>query len=120
MYARPSPIVVKVRHTIFDSFYRRVEKFTYDDKRFKDVFDNDCGNLDDKEKTRLLIGRLYEDCHQLFCGSILPMLPSDLSWDEVIATLKRLFGPAKTLFRRRFECFKIQYDTRTSTHMKRS
>ncbi|VDO19953.1 unnamed protein product, partial [Heligmosomoides polygyrus] len=54
----PSPASLsemEVRHTIFDSFYRRVEKFTYDDKRFKDVFDNDCGNLDDKEKTRLLI-----------------------------------------------------------------
>ncbi|VDP37916.1 unnamed protein product [Heligmosomoides polygyrus] len=78
--AGPSPIVVKDKHTIFDSLYRRIEKITYEadndrtfdgwHKRFKNVFDNDCGDLDDKEKTRLLVSGLDEDCHQLFCGSI--------------------------------------------------
>ncbi|VDP61891.1 unnamed protein product [Heligmosomoides polygyrus] len=78
--AGPSPIVVKDKHTIFDLLYRRIEKFTYEAnngrtfdgwyKRFKNVFDNDCGDLDDKEKTRLLVSRLDEDCHQLFCGSM--------------------------------------------------
>ncbi|VDP15342.1 unnamed protein product [Heligmosomoides polygyrus] len=38
------------------------------------------------------------------------MLPSDLTWDEAVAILERLFGSAKTLFRRPFECFKIQYE----------
>ncbi|VDO38828.1 unnamed protein product [Heligmosomoides polygyrus] len=76
--------------------YRRIEKFIYDAdndrtfdvcyKRFKDVFDNDCGDLDDKEKTRLLVSLLDEGCHQLLCGSISPMLPSDLTWDEAIGS----------------------------------
>ncbi|VDO90236.1 unnamed protein product [Heligmosomoides polygyrus] len=94
----PGPIVVKDKHIIFNSLYRRIEKFTngrtFDGwyKRFKDVFDNDCGDLGDNEKTRLLVSRLDEDCHQLFCGSISPMLPSDLTRDEAIATLERLFG----------------------------
>ncbi|VDL76377.1 unnamed protein product [Nippostrongylus brasiliensis] len=123
--ALSSSIVVKDKHSIFDSLYRRIEKFVFDAengrtfdvwfKRFKDVFDNDCGDLDDKEKTRLLVSRLDEDCHQLFCGSISPRLPSDLSWDEALATLERLFGSSKTLFRRRFECFKIQYDHQNFT-----
>ncbi|VDL66057.1 unnamed protein product [Nippostrongylus brasiliensis] len=114
------PIILMDKHTIFDSLYRRIEKFTFDAengktfdvwfKRFKDVFDNDCGELEEKEKTRLLVSRLDEDCHQLFCGSISPKLPSDLTWDEAITTLERLFGSAKTLFRRRFECFKMQYE----------
>nr|CDJ84418.1 RNA-directed DNA polymerase (reverse transcriptase) domain containing protein [Haemonchus contortus] len=79
-------------------------------KRFKDVFDNDCTELSEQEKTRLLVSRLYEDCHQLFCGSIAPRSPSDLAWDEAVATMDRLFGSAKTLSRRRFECLKIKYD----------
>nr|CDJ98010.1 RNA-directed DNA polymerase (reverse transcriptase) domain containing protein [Haemonchus contortus] len=79
-------------------------------KRFKDVFDNDCTELSEQEKTRLLVSRLDEDCHQLFCGSIAPRSPSDLAWDEAVATMDRLFGSAKTLFRRRFERLKIKYD----------
>ncbi|VDP11164.1 unnamed protein product [Heligmosomoides polygyrus] len=105
--AEQLPIVVKDKHTVFDSLYRHFEKFTYDAdngrtfdgwyKRFKDVFDNDCGDLDDKKKTRTRqpAGR---------------RLSSALTWDEAIATLERLFGSAKTLFRRRFEWFKIQYE----------
>ncbi|VDO85173.1 unnamed protein product [Heligmosomoides polygyrus] len=52
--AGQSPIVIKGKHTVFDSLYRHIEKFTYDAgkgrtfdgwyKRFKDVFDNDCGD----------------------------------------------------------------------------
>ncbi|PIO55511.1 hypothetical protein TELCIR_23101, partial [Teladorsagia circumcincta] len=108
------------KHSIFDSLCRRIDKFTFDAengrtfdiwyKRFKDVFDNDCTELNEQEKTRLLVSRLDEDSHQLFCGSIAPKSPSDLSWDEATATMDRLFGSGKTLFRRRFECLKIQYD----------
>uniref|UniRef100_A0A7I4YY53 RNA-directed DNA polymerase n=1 Tax=Haemonchus contortus TaxID=6289 RepID=A0A7I4YY53_HAECO len=109
-----------VKYSIFDSLCRRIDKFNFDAengrtfdiwfKRFKDVFDNDCTELSEQEKTRLLVSRLDEDCHQLFCGSIAPRSPSELSWDEAVATMDRLFGSAKTLFRRRFECFKIMYD----------
>ncbi|EYC05663.1 hypothetical protein Y032_0081g1511 [Ancylostoma ceylanicum] len=118
--ADSTPTVIKDKHSIFDSLLRRIEKFSFDTerdrsfdlwyKRFEDVFDNDCSDLDDKEKTRLLVSRLDEDSHQLFCGSISPRLPSDLTWIEAIATLERLFRSAKTLFRRRFECFMIQYE----------
>uniref|UniRef100_A0A0N4W5J5 RNA-directed DNA polymerase n=1 Tax=Haemonchus placei TaxID=6290 RepID=A0A0N4W5J5_HAEPC len=115
---RANPAAVK--YSIFDSLCRRTDKFNFDAengrtfdiwfKRFKDVFDNDCTELSEQEKTRLLASRLDEDCHQLFCGSIAPRSPSELSWDEAVATMDRLFGSAKTLFRRRFECFKIMYD----------
>ena len=108
------------KHSIFDSMCRRIDKFNFDAengktfdlwfKRFKDVFDNDCTELSEQERTRLLVSRLDEDCHQLFCGSIAPKSPSDLSWEEAVSAMDRLFGSAKTLFRRRFECFKIQYD----------
>ncbi|PIO77051.1 hypothetical protein TELCIR_00844 [Teladorsagia circumcincta] len=108
------------KHSIFDSLCRRIDKFYFDAengrtfdiwyKRFKDVFDNDCAELNEQEKTRLLVSRLDEDSHQLFRGSIAPKSPSDLSWDEAIAIMDRLFGSGKTLFRRRFECLKILYD----------
>ncbi|PIO76323.1 reverse transcriptase [Teladorsagia circumcincta] len=52
------------KHIIFDSLCRRIDKFNFDAengrtfdiwyKRFKDVFDNDCAELNEQEKTRLL------------------------------------------------------------------
>ncbi|PIO76907.1 hypothetical protein TELCIR_00994 [Teladorsagia circumcincta] len=96
------------KHSLFDSLCRRIDKFNFDAengrtfdiwyKRFKDVFDNDCAELNEREKTRLLVSRLDEDSHQLFCGSIAHKSPSDPSWDEAIATMDRLFGSGKTLF----------------------
>uniref|UniRef100_A0A7I4Y6B5 RNA-directed DNA polymerase n=1 Tax=Haemonchus contortus TaxID=6289 RepID=A0A7I4Y6B5_HAECO len=53
-----------VKYSIFDSLCRRIDKFNFDAengrtfdiwfKRFKDVFDNDCTELSEQEKTRLL------------------------------------------------------------------
>ncbi|VDO20184.1 unnamed protein product [Haemonchus placei] len=113
-----NPLAAK--HSIFDSLCRRIDRLNFDAgkgrtfdmwyKGFKDIFDYDCTELSEQEKTRLLISRLDQDCRQLFCGSIAPRSPSDLSWDKAVATMDRLFGSAKTLFRRRFECLKINYD----------
>ncbi|KAL6742847.1 hypothetical protein Aduo_015951 [Ancylostoma duodenale] len=111
-----NPIVILDKHAIFDSLHRIIEKFVYDPdrgrtfdiwlKRYQDLFDNECNDLDEKDKTRLLVSRLDEACHQMLTGAISPKQPSDLPWMEVIQVLERQFGSAKTLFRRRFECFK--------------
>ncbi|XGW25993.1 hypothetical protein V3C99_006978 [Haemonchus contortus] len=114
------PVVMKDKHTIFDSLHRRIEKFIYDPdrgrtfdiwlRRYQDLFDNECDDLEEKDKTRLLVSRLDEDCHQMLTAAIAPKQPSELSWNEVLEVLERQFGSAKTLFRRRFECFKMRYE----------
>ncbi|EYB86727.1 hypothetical protein Y032_0274g1028, partial [Ancylostoma ceylanicum] len=121
-----TPIVVMDKHAIFDSLHRRIEKFVYDPdrgrtfdiwlKRYQDLFDNECNDLDEKDKTRLLVSRLDENCHQMLTGAISPKQPSDLPWKEVIEVLERQFGSAKTLFRRRFECFKTRYEGQDFTN----
>ncbi|PIO72745.1 hypothetical protein TELCIR_05317 [Teladorsagia circumcincta] len=115
-----SSFVVKDKHAAFDSLYRRIEKFSYDPdrdrtfdiwlKRYQDLFDNECDDLDEKDKTRLLVSRLDEDCHRMLTAAISPKQPSELSWNEILEVLERQFGSAKTLFRRRFECFKMRYE----------
>ncbi|PIO74710.1 integrase core domain protein [Teladorsagia circumcincta] len=46
----------------------------------------------------------------MLTAAIAPKQPSELSWNEILEVLDRQFGSAKTLFRRRFECFKMRYD----------
>ncbi|KIH43151.1 hypothetical protein ANCDUO_26850, partial [Ancylostoma duodenale] len=94
-----TPIVVRDKHAIFDSLHRRIEKFVYDPdrgrtfdiwlKRYQDLFDNECDDLDEKDKTRLLVSRLDEDCHQMLTGAIAPKQPSDVPWKEVVEVLER-------------------------------
>ncbi|VDO98015.1 unnamed protein product [Heligmosomoides polygyrus] len=113
-------VMLRDKHAIFDSLYRRIETFNYDPdrgrtfgswlRRYKDLFDNECIELDGKDKTRLLVSRLDEDCHRMLTSAIFPKQPSDLPWEEVVQVLNRLFGTAKTLFRRRFECFRVRYE----------
>ncbi|VDP05613.1 unnamed protein product [Heligmosomoides polygyrus] len=113
-------VVLRDKHAIFDFLYRRIETFNYDLdrgrtfdswlRRYQDLFDNECIELDEKDKTRLLVSRLDEDCHRMLTSAISPKQPSDLPCEEVVQVLNRLFGTAKTLFRRRFECFKVRYE----------
>ncbi|PIO55853.1 hypothetical protein TELCIR_22757 [Teladorsagia circumcincta] len=82
---------------------------TYGSEETK-IFDNECDELEGKDKVRLLVSRSHEDCHQMLTAAIAPKQPSELSWSEVLEVLDRQFGSAKTLFRRRFECFMMRYD----------
>ncbi|KAL6742405.1 hypothetical protein Aduo_015558 [Ancylostoma duodenale] len=50
--------------------------------------------------------------------AISPKQPYDLPWMEVKQVLERQFGSAKTLFRRRFECFKTRYEGQDFTNYK--
>ena len=112
--------VLKDKHAIFDSLHRRIAVFSHDAERgrtfdvwyklHEDLFTNECNDLDEKDKTRLLLSRIDERCRQLYHSTITPRTPSEVNWDDTMKTLDQLFGSPKTMFRRRYECFKLRYD----------
>ncbi|PIO65756.1 reverse transcriptase [Teladorsagia circumcincta] len=119
--ASSSPVVIKDKHALFDSLHRRMEKFSYDPdrgrtfdiwlRRYQYLFDHECDELEENRVlVRLLVSRLDEDCHQMLTAAIAPKHPSEPSWNEIVEVLDRQFGSAKTLFRRRFECFEMRYE----------
>ncbi|PIO70934.1 hypothetical protein TELCIR_07185 [Teladorsagia circumcincta] len=65
--------------------------------------------MDDAMKTRLLVAALDAATHTRFTRHILPKEPGELNWTDTLATLKTLFGTKKSLFRRRFECFRMNF-----------
>ncbi|PIO67512.1 hypothetical protein TELCIR_10731 [Teladorsagia circumcincta] len=113
-----SPTIAS-QETVFDRVSRRIEKFSFDAdqddcfdlwfKRHKDVFEVDCQGMDDAMKTRLLVAALDAATHTRFTRHILPKEPGELNWTDTLATLKTLFGTKKSLFRRRFECFRMNF-----------
>ncbi|PIO55178.1 hypothetical protein TELCIR_23437, partial [Teladorsagia circumcincta] len=110
---------VASQETVFDRVSRRIAKFSYDAdqyycfdlwfKRHKDVFEVDCQGMDEATKTRLLVAALDAATHTRFTRHILPKEPGELDWTDTLATLKTLFGTKKSLFRRRFECFRMNF-----------
>ncbi|PIO55911.1 hypothetical protein TELCIR_22699 [Teladorsagia circumcincta] len=110
---------VAPQETTFDRVSRRIEKFSNDAeqddcfnlwfKRHEDVFEVDCKGMDEAMKTRLLVTALDGTSHTRFVRYILPKEPRDLGWTDTLETLKTLFGTKKSLFRRRFECFRMSF-----------
>ncbi|VDO96148.1 unnamed protein product [Heligmosomoides polygyrus] len=76
-------------------------------KRYQDLFENE---LDERDKTRLLVSCIDEDFHQRLTAVTSPKQPLELSWNEILEVMERQFGSAKTLHLRRFECFKMRYE----------
>uniref|UniRef100_A0A7I4YU52 Peptidase A2 domain-containing protein n=1 Tax=Haemonchus contortus TaxID=6289 RepID=A0A7I4YU52_HAECO len=114
-----STSAVTQQESQFDRMARRIDKFSYDPdqddcfnlwyNRHKDIFDIDCEGMEEKTKTRLLVSALDAVSHTRFSRFILPKEPSELNWSETLEALKTLFGTKKSLFRRRFECFRMNF-----------
>uniref|UniRef100_A0A914CIN6 RNA-directed DNA polymerase n=1 Tax=Acrobeloides nanus TaxID=290746 RepID=A0A914CIN6_9BILA len=106
---------------IMESLGNRMEKFIYDgennvtfEKYFNrngDIFTEEGKNLDDKAKTRLLLSKLGQQEFELHANHILPKTPKELDFNETVATLKKLFGPTRSLFALRYKCMKLKCDT---------
>lgn len=82
---------------IFDSWFRR----------FEDTFRVECSNLDDAAKVRLLLRRLGTLEYNKYVNFILPQNPRDLSFNETVQILSKIFGEQSSLFSIRYQCFQI-------------
>uniref|UniRef100_A0A183CP16 Reverse transcriptase domain-containing protein n=1 Tax=Globodera pallida TaxID=36090 RepID=A0A183CP16_GLOPA len=96
----------------------RISEFHYDAengntfeqwfKRFGAFIEEDGKDLPEPTKVRLLLGKLGEDEYNKYRDSISPTLPDKVRWGNSIDKLKGLFAETRSLFVRRFECFKIR------------
>nr|CAD2199249.1 unnamed protein product [Meloidogyne enterolobii] len=103
--------------TLAASLDSRIGKFNYDSeagltfdnwyKRYSNFFLEDGKSLPDAAKMRLLMGKLGDCEYALFSNAILPTLPDNMTFANGIAKLKELFGDSRSLFVRRYECFKM-------------
>ena len=96
----------------------RIGKFSYDPetgftfehwfKRYGKFIEQDGKDLEEATKVRLLVGKLADPEYARFTDSILPKLPDELNFADAVQRLKELFGDTRSLFVRRFECFRMK------------
>lgn len=76
--------------------------------RYEDVFTVDAASLDNAAKTRLLLRKLSNDAFQQYTNHILPLATRDLSFEETISKLKKLFSSQTSLFSKRYNCLAMK------------
>ncbi|XP_065085289.1 uncharacterized protein K02A2.6-like [Ochlerotatus camptorhynchus] len=102
---------------IIESLASGIQDFQYDPDggvffdgwyaRYEDVFTKDGQSLDDATRVRLLLRKLSTPLHEKYVNTILPKHPQDLTLDETVTKLKKLFGRQKSVFHSRYQC--LQY-----------
>ena len=105
------------KEVLFDRLRQRIEKFSYDPedghlfsswlKRFKDIVEGHDTQLTDEFKTDLLRTLLDNNAYTTFTVRISPTDPRDLDWNNTVEVLEQIFGPKKSLFRRRVDFSRI-------------
>lgn len=72
--------------------------------RYQDLFELDCNKLEDGEKVRLLLRKLNTVEHERYVNYILPKKPREITFEETVKSLKKLFGRQVSLFNMRYKC----------------
>ncbi|XP_062713039.1 uncharacterized protein K02A2.6-like [Aedes albopictus] len=75
--------------------------------KYEDLFRQDGRSLDDAAKVKLLLRSLSVPVHEKFLNYLLPSHPRNFTCD-VVAKLKQIFGQQKSLFRKRYDCLKLE------------
>nr|CAX83705.1 Gag-Pol polyprotein [Schistosoma japonicum] len=101
----------------YESIANSVSEFNYDPEngivfdswflRYEDMFRVDCSDLDDAAKVRLLLRRLGTREYNKYMNFILPQNPRDISFDDTVNILSKIFGEQSSLFNIRYQCFQI-------------
>ncbi|XP_055708916.1 uncharacterized protein K02A2.6-like [Phlebotomus papatasi] len=76
-------------------------------QRYKSTFLLDGKNLDDAARVRLLLRRLDASSYERYASNLLPREPANLSFDENVANLIKLFGKGESLFCTRRKCLQL-------------
>ncbi|XP_052891252.1 uncharacterized protein K02A2.6-like [Anopheles moucheti] len=107
---------------ILEALAGNISEFRYDPEagltfeswyaRYIDLFQEDASRLDDAAKVRLLGRKLGTAEHARFSNFILPRVPRDFSFSEMVEKLTVLFGKMESVLSKRFKCFNIS-KTRT-------
>ena len=102
---------------LMDSLARSMTDFVYEPEsglvfqawynRYQHVFDNEANTLLDADKVTLLWRKMINHVHERFRNYVLPVLPSDMSLTDTVATLGKLFGRVETEVSQRYKCLQL-------------
>ncbi|EGT49549.1 hypothetical protein CAEBREN_25644 [Caenorhabditis brenneri] len=116
----PASEPINSANRLLDSLSSRIPKFAYDPEedvtfenwwiRYQDIVTKDGATLSEDCKTRLLLSKLDSKEYSLYANRILPKLPSEISFEDTLKTLKLLFKSTTSVFRRRQDFLRIEYN----------
>ncbi|CAH8439890.1 unnamed protein product [Schistosoma rodhaini] len=75
--------------------------------RIEDIFRVEFAAMVDAKKVRLLLQKLGPNEHQKYKNHILPKHPREISFDETVNILNKMFGEQMSLFRIRYNCLQL-------------
>ncbi|RCN44235.1 hypothetical protein ANCCAN_09753 [Ancylostoma caninum] len=93
--------------TTFDAWY----------KRYGPVIDDRGAALSEERKRNLIVDKLDRAAYKTYSEHVLPLLPKDVDLPETIRNLTKLFGPKKTVIRRRCEFLQSMCPSLTNTYV---
>ncbi|EGT45081.1 hypothetical protein CAEBREN_16863 [Caenorhabditis brenneri] len=107
-------------HRLLESLSARIPKFTYEPEedltfenwwgRYENIVVKDGETLPEDSKTRLLLDKLDSKAYTLYANRILPKNPTEISFNDTTKTLKTLFKSTTSVFRKRQDFLRIEYD----------
>ncbi|XP_062704527.1 uncharacterized protein K02A2.6-like [Aedes albopictus] len=108
---------VQSQEQILESLSSNITEFAFDEEngvtfgrwfdRYQDLFENDARQLEDAAKVRLLLRKLDTPSHSRYINYILPKLPKDVTFEDTVKILKKIFGNQVSTFRKRFQCLQL-------------
>ncbi|XP_062714268.1 uncharacterized protein LOC134291026 [Aedes albopictus] len=101
---------VQSQEQILESLSSNITEFAFDEEngvtfgrwfdRYQDLFENDARQLEDAAKVRLLLRKLDTPSHSRYINYILPKLPKDVTFEDTVKILKKIFENQVSTFRK--------------------
>ncbi|XP_037810815.1 uncharacterized protein K02A2.6-like isoform X2 [Lucilia sericata] len=105
---------VTAPEALMDILSKNIREFTYEPEenqifgtwyeRYEDVFQVDADQLDDAAKVRLLLRKVSNGVFNKYKDYLLPKQPRDVTFQQTVDILKKLFGRKESLFSTRVKC----------------
>ena len=112
-----SAAVAKSKPELVPELMRQISEFSHDPEsgrsftkwigRFEAILINHETQLSDQDKTQALVSKLDLPTYSSFTDHIMPRTANDLTYDEAKEVLTSLFGDKISVFRRRFDIFRL-------------
>ncbi|CAI2340087.1 unnamed protein product [Caenorhabditis sp. 36 PRJEB53466] len=106
-------------NSIVNSLSNRIAFFSYDPEdgetfdawfsRYEDIIRTDGAELDDAARARLVVSKLNKREAERYRNNILPRAPKDVTFEDTITELRRLFNETKSVARLRFELLTTKF-----------
>lgn len=104
-------------HKSIESYLNPIPEFIFDADsghtfeawfgRIEDIFRVEFAAMEDTKRVRLLLQKLGPNEHQKYKNHILPKHPREISFDETVNILNKMFCEQMSLFRIRYNCLQL-------------